>query len=339
MARYVDAVLEEYASWRDAIAGRPVRSVFIGGGTPSLLSTELLCRLLDAVAWDEGAEVTMEANPGTLDPHALKALRRAGVDRLSLGVQAMQDRLLKALGRIHTVGDVTKCMGMARGAGFENVSLDLMYGLPGQTQDDWRETLETATALRPEHISAYSLIVEEGTPLCDAVRAGRTAVPGDEEVIDMQRLCTRLLRDRGYERYEISNYARPGRECRHNLVYWQRGDYLGLGCAAHSLMDGERFSNPRSLDAYLCGTRKLGVEKLTREDRIEEALMLSTRLTRGLDISAFDEEFHEDFLKRYEAPVARLTRWGLARAEVGRFYLTEKGLELQNAVLVELMGA
>ncbi|MCQ2437381.1 MAG: radical SAM family heme chaperone HemW, partial [Clostridia bacterium] len=246
---YLTAVLKEADEWQARMAGKTVPTVFFGGGTPTLLPPEKIVSLLEGLrarfAIADDAEITIEGNPGTVTLEGLRRLREAGFNRISFGAQAMEDRLLKGIGRIHTVSETEQAVALAREAGFDNLSLDLIYGLPGQSLDDWRLSLERATALSPEHISAYSLIVEEGTPLYDDVTAGKVTVPDDDQVVEMQRLGNRLLADKGYARYEISNYARTGRECRHNLTYWQRGDYLGLGVAAHSLFENERFEDLR----------------------------------------------------------------------------------------------
>ena len=286
----------------------------------------------------DDAEVTIEGNPGTLAPEKLAAYRAAGVNRLSLGAQSFDDGLLKSLGRIHTAAQIGEAVAMARAAGFDNISLDLMYALPGQTMKQWRETLESAVALGVEHLSAYSLIVEPGTPMAGRVDRGEARLPDDDAVNAMQRLAVKRLAAAGYARYEISNYARPGRECRHNLVYWDRGEYLGLGCAAHSLVDGRRFANPAALDAYLSGVRRTGDTRLTRRDAMEETVMLSTRTVRGLDLSAWRSAFGEDFAAGREAALRRLSDAGFIGIEGGFLRLTGRGMEVQDAVVLELLG-
>lgn len=338
---YLCAVEEELASWRGDLRGCEAHTVFLGGGTPSLMSADWLERLMSAVRGSvrvhPDAEITMEANPGTLSEDKLRRVRTAGVNRLSIGAQSFNDALLKAIGRIHTAEQTVQAVRMARRAGFDNVSLDLMYGLPGQTAKDWLRTLDAAIALSPEHISAYSLIVEEGTPLERRVRRGETQTPDEDDVIEMQRAGINRLERAGYARYEISNYARPGRECRHNVVYWRRGDYLGVGCAAHSLMDGVRFANPQSLDDYLAGQRGLDRCRLSRSDEMEETLMLSTRMTQGLNLEAWRAQFGEDFLAPREDRLNRLRRAGLVDLRDGYLSLTQRGLEVQDAVVLDLL--
>lgn len=338
---YLDALRQELFSWRSALRDYEVSTLFIGGGTPSILTGEQIGSILEDVRSvlpiRADAEITMEANPGTVSTDQLRICRQAGVNRISFGAQSLNDDLLKQLGRIHTAQEVGEAVAMARAAGLDNVSLDLMYALPGQTLSLWLDTLSQAIALKPDHISAYSLIVEEGTELCRRLQRGEIHVPNDDEAIEMQRAATEVLSRAGYDRYEVSNYAQPGRECRHNIVYWQRGEYLGLGCAAHSLLGGERFENPRLLDRYLAGVRREERVKLSREDAMEEALMLSTRMIRGLDLTAYRDAFGVDFERAHAHAIAALSRHGLIEIRDGFLRLTGSGLEVQNAVVVELL--
>ena len=308
--------------------------MFIGGGTPTLVPAELICEIIDRsryiAPFDDDAEITIEGNPGTLTSDKLALYRRAGINRLSLGAQSFDDGLLHSLGRIHTASQITEGVSMARDAGFSNINLDLMYALPGQTMAQWEDTLDAAMALGVEHLSAYSLIVEEGTPMADRVDRGEAVIPDEDTVNAMQRLAI----DR---RYEISNYARPGFECRHNLVYWLGGDYLGLGCAAHSLMAGRRFSNPSSLEDYLGGKRMTDLKVLSRQDEMEETLMLSTRTARGLDLAEWRERFGEDFIEARKPAVDRLRQWKLIEWEGGFLRLSQRGFEVQDAVVLELL--
>lgn len=318
-----------------------VRSLFIGGGTPTLIPAHYISEIIDRSryisSFDKDVEITLEGNPGTLTMEKLSAYRRAGVNRLSMGAQSFDDGLLKSLGRVHSAEQVVEAVQMAREAGFSNINLDLMYGLPGQTMDRWRDTLERAIALDVQHISAYSLIVEDGTPMAARVSRGEALVPDDDTVNAMQRLAVERLQEADYGRYEISNFAHPGFECRHNLTYWRRGDYLGLGCAAHSLLDERRFSNPDGLDRYLAGIRMEDVEPLTQEDIAEETLMLSTRTVRGLDLAAWAARFGENFPTDGNAALRRLADAGLIEITEGQLRLTRDGMEVHNAVVLELL--
>ena len=346
--RYFDEIATEIRLWSGEtdfglLSERyRVISMFIGGGTPTLVDAGYIQRVIDAcraiVPFEADAEITIEGNPGTLTPEKLAAFRRAGVNRLSLGAQSFDDGLLRSLGRIHTAAQIGQAVTMARDAGFDSINLDLMYALPGQGMNQWKDTLDAAIALGVEHISAYSLIVEPGTPMAARVASGTAIVPEDDAVNAMQRAAIDRLSAAGYRRYEISNFARPGYECRHNLVYWNRGDYLGLGCAAHSLMGGRRFHNPDSLDEYLSGGRRLDEVVLTPQDEMEETLMLSTRTVRGLDLTAWARAFGTPFARGRERALDRLENGGLIETGDGFLRLTMRGMEVQDAVVLELMG-
>ncbi len=346
--RYFDEIMAEIRLWSETTdfgllsEKYRIKTLFIGGGTPTLVDAGYIEKTIDAcrriAPFEPGAEITAEGNPGTLTPGKLAAYRRAGVNRLSLGAQSFDEGLLRSLGRIHTAGQIGEAVTMAREAGFDNINLDLMYALPGQGMDQWADALDAAIALGVEHLSAYSLIVEPGTPMAARVALGAATVPDDDAVNAMQRQAIARLDAAGYRRYEISNYARPGRECRHNLVYWNRGDYLGLGCAAHSLLGGRRFHNPESLDDYLAGVRRQDEVRLTLRDEMEETLMLSTRTVRGLDLAAWENAYGAPFERRREAAIGRLERGGLIEIGGGHLRLTTRGMEVQDAVVLELLG-
>lgn len=340
-AHYFRALWAEMGAWRPRLAGYTLATLFIGGGTPTLVPEgfigETLARARRLLPFASAAEISLEGNPGTLTPEKLSAYRVAGLNRLSLGAQSFDDGLLKALGRVHTAGQIAEAVGMARAAGFENINLDLMYALPGQTMAQWSDTLRAAIALGVEHLSAYSLIVEPGTPMARRVAEGKAVLPEDETVNAMQRAAVAALGAAGYARYEISNYARPGRACRHNLVYWLRGDYLGLGCAAHSLLAGERFENPDSLEAYLAGERMLNRQAIDRSEAMSETVMLATRTARGLSLADWRRDFGQEFTVGRERRLERLIAAGYVALQDGFLRLTLRGMELQNAVVLELL--
>lgn len=314
-----------------------VETVFFGGGTPSLVPEAYIAGALaaarEAFSFAPGAEVSLEANPGTLTMEKLRAYREMGVNRLSIGVQSFDAGLLRDIGRVHTPGEAVEAVRMAKAAGFANIGIDLMYGLPGQTMGAWEATLETALSLPLAHISAYALIVEAGTPM--AAREGE--LPDEEEVLAMQRRCTRALAAAGFDRYEISNYAKAGFACRHNRVYWRRGEYLGFGCAAHSFFGGERFRNASDLEGYLRGARWLERERVDGKAAREEIIMLATRTGEGLSLENWREDFGEDFASGREKVLEELRRAGLLEIADGRVFLTEKGMEVHNAVVLALL--
>ena len=345
--QYFDALVTEIRHWSEItdfglLKDRfLVKTLFIGGGTPTLVAPEYISELIRAcrglARFSEDIEITLEGNPGTISPDKLAVYRRAGVNRLSLGAQSFDDGLLESLGRIHTAKEIVESVHMARDAGFDNLNLDLMYALPGQSVRQWLDTLERAIETGVEHLSAYSLIVEEGTPMASRVMRGEAVMPDDEAVNAMQRAAIDRLSRAGYCRYEISNYAKPGRACRHNLVYWNRGDYLGLGCAAHSMVDECRFCNPATLEDYLSGARREDFQRLTRQDAMEETVMLSTRTTRGLDLAAWRLRYGRPFERGRERVIERLRGAGLIDVSDGHLSLTTTGMEVQNAVVLELL--
>lgn len=341
MARYVHALCGEITA-RAADCGHPAAdTVFFGGGTPSLLPPELfekIARTLRAsFALTEDAEWTVECNPGTLTPAFADALARCGVNRVSLGMQAAQSRLLRQLGRIHDMHGVTEAVETVRAAGITNISLDLMLGLPGQTRADMAETLDHALALSPSHLSCYALIVEEGTPLAAAVERGEMRVPGDEMDREMYALCRTALLRRGFVQYEISNFALPGRQCRHHVNCWRREDYLGFGCAAHSLWENERRANCASLDGYLAGMEP-ETESISPQDAMFESLMLGLRLTQGIDEADFARRHGQALWTVYGQRLQGALNDGRLIRRDGRVFLTERGMDVMNSVLVEAMA-
>ena len=346
-ARYVQAVCREIRAQAAFFGPRRVGTVFLGGGTPTLLTGGQVQAILDTVraCFDltDDAEITMEGNPGTLTMESLRAYRLAGVNRLSLGVQSFDDALLAAIGRIHTSGEATQAVRMARAAGFENLNLDLMLGLPGQTAAQWEDTLRRAIALAPEHLSCYSLILEEGTPLFASVQAGTCApLPDEDAMEEMDALTDRLTREAGYAHYEVSNYARPGRQCRHNVVYWECLPYLGVGLGAHSDLDGKRFYNPADWEAYLRMAEEGGAARAaeganTREDRMFERMMMGLRQVRGVDAARFARDFGTEIARVWPETVAEMTRGGLMACNKERIFLTARGMQVMNGVLVRLM--
>lgn len=337
---YFSVLCDEIDSWRDVLSERELHSIYFGGGTPSLVPAEYIASVLDKLRmlsnFSEDCEITLEVNPGTLSPEKLEIYRHTGANRISLGAQSFDAGLLQMLGRIHTPQQIVEAVCMVRDAGFVNINLDLMYALPGQTMEQWEETLKQALGLPLTHISAYSLIVEPGTELALRVGVGEIRIPGDDTVNAMQRCAVQRLEAAGFGRYEISNFARTGFECHHNLTYWFGGDYLGMGSAAHSLLDERRFSNPPELKRYIKGERQCDMYVRSEEDRRDEMLMLATRTTRGLDLALWREEFGEDFVTQHSTQILKLESLGLVELTDGCLRLTPTGLELQDAVVLEL---
>jgi len=293
-------------------------------------------RARDAAASD-ALEFTCECNPGTVDAAYLSLLRAGGVNRLSFGVQTFDDALLRRIGRIHTAAEACAAVRQARAAGFRNLSLDLMYGLPGQTRAGLEASVRQALALAPQHISIYGLQVEEGTAFARAQAAGRLALPSDEESEAMYDYMTTALPAAGYARYEISNFARPGFESRHNLGYWQDVPYLGVGAAAHSYLDGQRYENPRGIEEYLAALRESGrarreEEPLTRATSMEEFAFLALRTARGIDRARFAARFGCELASVYADAIARMRARGFLEEDAQGVRLTPLGMKYGNWV-------
>jgi len=319
--------------------GGRLRTIYFGGGTPTVLPEESFEAIFKALHerfdFSPEMEITVEANPGTIDAGKAAFLRGLGVNRLSLGVQSFSDTELQTLGRIHTAREAEQA---AREAGFENISLDLIYGIPGQGIESWRATLGHAVSLGPKHISAYELTPEPGTPLVRLLSEGAVALPGEDAVVGMAELAWDFLAASGYVRYEISNYALPGRECVHNLNYWRRGKYLGIGAGAHSFDGNKRWKNVPDIDAYISRLKDgvLPVEEqmeLAPAEAAGEALFLGLRLAEGVDVGAFQKEHGLDLM----SAASGLVREGFMEVKGGRLMLTRRGFLLFNPSVVRLM--
>jgi len=344
--RYVELVLRELDGRGKALGRRAVETVYIGGGTPSLLTPAQIGAILEGAAarfdLEAGAEITLEANPeSALKTGFLAAVRSLGVNRLSLGVQSLRDDLLAMLGRSHDAARARRAARAAREAGFANLSLDMIWGLPGQDVSAWLADLAGIVALAPEHVSCYGLSLEEGAPLAESVNAGRLFLPDEEEGARMYLEGSAYLESEGFGHYEISNYARPGRESRHNRGYWSGRDYLGLGPAAVSTLDGRRWANPAGLDEYArtvaAGVEREGTEVLTADVRRQEMVMLALRTRDGLDLQEFMAATGIEFPRRDPA-VERLRSSGLVRLGAGRLQLTREGMLVSNSVIELVLG-
>lgn len=323
----------------------PVETIFIGGGTPSVPDSGLIVEIMEHVRHAfhvaDGAEISMEANPGTVTREKLTDYRKAGINRLSFGLQSANDRELKLLGRIHTWAEFLESFTLARECGFANLNIDLMSALPGQTCESWKETLSRVTDLDPEHISAYSLIIEEGTPFGERYGSeeGRKLLPDEDSEREMYHETKRFLKDCGYERYEISNYAKPGRECRHNIGYWTGVPYLGLGLGASSYLDGCRFTVNPDMKQYL--EEKPGmfadIEKLTKKDMEEEFFYVGLRMTAGVSLSEFERRFGISAKEVYPGLMETFVKEKAARFEGDRFVLTDYGLDVSNYIMAQFL--
>lgn len=348
VSRYIRALHREMEMRAAGLSpeDRAVDTIYIGGGTPTCLSGEDLAGILEGIfsrfIVDGGAEITVEANPGTVDGDKLASLKSAGANRLSLGFQACQPGLLNTLGRIHSYPEAVASFREARRAGFGNINVDLIFGIPGQTPGQWRQCLEAAVFLGPDHVSAYGLQLEEGTPLYRMVRDG-TLDPCPEDLeAEMYLDLIETLTGHGYVHYEVSNFALPGRFCRHNLRYWQNRAYLGLGPAAHSCLGGRRSANDPSLNGYLAKL-EAGLAPSCREEdtgpetEMSETVFLGLRLTEGLDVEGFRERFGKSIDDVYPGRIDRLAGLGLVERAGSRLRLTRRGLMLGNVVFAEFI--
>lgn len=348
---YVRALLAEInaaGTFARLPSGGPRRSrtIFFGGGTPSLLSVEQIKRLLKACstsfAVDEGAEITLEANPGTLSQEQLAGLRAAGINRLSMGAQSFDAHLLKTLGRIHSPEDITQAVQYARTAGFTSINIDFMFGLPGQTMHHWRETLDRALDLHPEHLSLYSLIIEEGTPFYTWTHEGQIT-PADEDLCaDMYEYADERLQAAGYENYEISNWSLPGHQSRHNLTYWHNLPYLGMGAGASSFFDNRRFSNVREPLAYIRLLRdgqrpEAESETVDRAQAMSETAFLALRTAMGLHLPTFEERFDQPFTQFAGDRLQLVEEAGLLEHDRDWLRLSKRGRLLGNEVFLRLL--
>jgi oxygen-independent coproporphyrinogen-3 oxidase len=355
--------------------GRSISTVFFGGGTPSLLPLEHMTTIVRAIrghfAFEDGAEVTLEANPGTVDAAHLQGLRNLGFNRISFGVQSFHDDELRSLDRIHVATEVDDAYRWAREARFDNINLDLIYGLQGQDMAGWQENLERALAMGPEHLSLYALTLEDGTPMTRDVERGRIAGPDLDLQADMFEWSRERLREEGFEHYEVSNWARPGRQCRHNLAYWHNADWLGLGAGAHSHLDNERFSdvaNPRryielvnetwsTQTTTVAGSTRAGalagavvravavsaMRQVTFREQAEparemaETVILALRLREGLSLTAFEQRFGVSFESVYAGPLRETLALGLTERNGDRLRLRDEAVMVGDEAFLRFL--
>lgn len=330
-----------------------VQTVFIGGGTPTAVNPEGLCKVVETINaffhMSKNAEISMEANPGTVTEEALAMYRNAGINRLSIGLQSADDKELQMLGRIHNYEDFLATYSLAREKGFANINVDLMAALPGQHPEDFKRTLKRVLALcpPPEHISAYSLIIEEGTPFFtlygeEKEKMAHTGekqahLPSEEEERQMYALTEELLQSAGYHRYEISNYSRPGYECHHNMVYWHRGNYVGFGLGASSMVENVRFQNLSDMQSYLMTENKVAERNvLTKKEQMEEFMFLGLRLIKGVEKESFERSFGIPMDTVYGKVIAENVKNGLLTDKMA-VALTGRGLNLANYVMAQFL--
>ena len=349
--RYIEALKKEIFLYREDLKENIISTIFLGGGTPSLLKEKQIKEILDAIFETyfikKGAEITIEANPETLTKEKLKIYKEAGINRLSIGLQSTEEEQLKRLGRIHTYEKFLESYTLAREVGFENINVDLMSALPFQTKEEWEETLRKIVNLnpKPEHISAYSLIIEEGTTFFKIKE--QLSFPDEEEDRQMYWKTKEFLEREGYHRYEISNYALPEKESRHNQTYWTLGEYLGLGLGAASYWNGSRFKNTENLQEYFAffennmikelSELQKEVHILSKEEKMEEFMFLGLRRMKGISEKRFLNLFQKDIIEVYREKIEKGVQIGVLWRKDGRIGLTERGIDISNMVLTEFL--
>lgn len=342
--QYADALTRELCQYD--LSEYDIKTIFFGGGTPSSVSATVLEKVLDAVklkcSISDSAEITVECNPCSLDECKLKKYRELGVNRISIGVQSFDDAVLNTIGRLHDAAVAENAVQLAKKCGFSNVSIDLMFSIPGQSEESVIDSVKKGTLLGVEHISMYSLIVEDGTPLSKLINDGKLTPVDEESDRHMYNAAKKLLCENGYSQYEVSNFAKKGFESRHNIVYWERGEYIGIGCAAHSFFNGVRYCNTSDLDAYLSEVNVAdimsGGEAVNDASKAEETVMLGLRMNKGISVSRFEYENGFDITKRCEKSLSRLATLGLIAISDGRLYATDKGRDVLNYVIVEIIS-
>lgn len=343
--RYCHALMEEIKQTGEQAENIGIRSVFIGGGTPSILKTEQMTAIMSGIrnnfSIEKNAEITIESNPGTLDEEKLACYYELGINRLSIGLQSTDDSCLRRLGRIHSFREFAKNYEQARKVGFSNINIDLMSGLPGQSLQQYEDTLNQVTALAPEHISSYSLIIEEGTPFYESDTI-LNQLPDEDTERKMYERTKEILAEKGYERYEISNYARAGRECIHNLGYWEQVPYLGIGLGASSFYNGARFSNERNFEKYLSAPylafeNREDYEQISQKEQMEDTMIFGLRKMKGISLSAFERKFGCSVREVYGTVIDRYSNLGLLISEGDQLRLTDAGIDVSNRIFEDFL--
>lgn len=344
--RYVASLLREAEELSHTVSVPSLSTLFLGGGTPTLLAGQELAEIIacsrNLFGFADQAEISIEANPKTIDPAKLSLLLHSGINRLSIGVQSFNDAELRILGRPYTADDAARAVQQARAAGFDNISLDLMYGLPGQDRHSWRQSLEQALSLAPTHLSLYELTVEQGTPYHQQLHQGLLVLPDEEEVAAMDQCTLSLCRQAGLEQYEISNYAHPDFECRHNINYWQNGPYLGLGAGAVACMEGHRQQKTRDPLRY-CELIESGQSVVQDEEYLDpaasfrETVIMGLRMTQGVSREQLQKRYNMDVKNCYGNTLTRLIDQGLLEMTASHLRLTARGRIFANQVMAELV--
>ena len=345
--RYIKDLKKEMILYKEEFRDKEITSIFLGGGTPSILESEEIREIFFNIKSNfnikKDAEITIECNPGTLSKEKLITMKELGINRLSIGLQATQNYHLRYIGRIHTYEEFVKNYKEALDIGFKDINIDLMYALPNQNFDEWKESLEKIVKLNPSHISAYSLILEKGTKLYDMYEKNEFEMIDEDTDIKMYNYTINYLKDNGYNQYEISNYAKNGFECKHNILYWKCNHYIGLGPGASGYIDDYRYNNLESLNDYheklLNNEKPIDfIDKLTIEDKIQEKIFMGLRMNEGIKFDEFKNEFNLDFKERFKDILKRLKNNKLIVEDELGIKLTQEGREISNSVFIEFMN-
>lgn len=343
---YTKALIREMKMYSGDLSDYEVQTIFIGGGTPSILTPqkthEITNEIFKCFNISDNVEFTIESNPGTLTNEKLQTYKNIGINRLSIGLQSFNNKILDFIGRIHSKEDFTQNFYLARNNGFENINIDLIYGLPNQTLSDWEETLKEIIKLNIEHVSAYSLKIEEGTVFKKLFDENRLELPDDEEDRKMYHLAIELLESYDIKQYEISNFSKPGYECKHNLIYWNNEEYVGLGVSAHSYLNKCRYSNENNINEYINCINSNHYPVKTKEikdieDEIAETVFLNLRLNKGLGIQYFKNRFNISIFEVYGDKIEKLVKLGLLSIDKNYIRLTSYGMDISNQVFIEFL--
>ena len=343
---YVKGLIKEIVLYKDLLKTSKIETIYIGGGTPSFINEKYIVKIIKTIKKYNGLfqvkEFTIEVNPGTINKEKLQIYRSLGVNRLSMGLQSSDNKMLKAIGRIHTFEEAKAAYQLARKSGFENISLDLIFGLPGQSLGDFEATINEVIQLAPEHISAYSLKVEEETPLYDLIRKKTLVLPKEETDREMYAVLIDLLRKSNYQLYEISNFSKTGYESKHNMAYWKRQEYFGFGLAAHGYLKNQRYGNTENFKEYFQMIENnncpiISKDVINKEAALFEEIMLGLRLKEGIDLERINRIYEIDFLNSKREAIAFLLDEELMKVDKGYLKLTAKGMDLSNQVIAHLM--
>ncbi|MDO4534271.1 MAG: radical SAM family heme chaperone HemW [Clostridium perfringens] len=342
---YIKALCKEIKETFKTLDTYIIDSIFIGGGTPSILDVSNMKDLfseINKLNKSRDIEYSMECNPGSLNEEKLKVMKQFGINRISIGLQGVQNRLLKSIGRIHDFEDFKNNFNLAREYGFNNINVDLIFALPDQSLEEWKETLETICKMKPEHISAYSLIIEEGTAFYTLYEKGKISLPEEDLERDMYNIGKKILKDNGYNQYEISNYSLKGKECRHNLKYWDMNEWIGVGSNSSSFIDSKRIKNISDIKKYIENINKdempyEEVIKNTKKDSMEEFMFMGLRKIEGIDEKEFYLRFNETLDDIYKNVIKKYEKQELLARNKGRLYLTKKGMEVSNIIMADFL--